>query len=48
VPPKLEVEQRKFLNVHWKGGDPCARCGTRLTEVKAGGFVTTWCRACQR
>ncbi len=48
VPPKLEVEQRKFLNVHWKGGEPCPRCGTRLTEVKAGGFVTTWCRGCQR
>ncbi|MGI8928959.1 MAG: DNA-formamidopyrimidine glycosylase family protein [Candidatus Limnocylindrales bacterium] len=48
VPPRLEVEQRKFLNVHWKGGEPCPRCGTRLTEVKAGGFVTTWCRGCQR
>ena len=48
VPPKLEVEQRKFLKVHWKGGEACPRCGTRLTEVKAGGFVTTWCRGCQR
>jgi formamidopyrimidine-DNA glycosylase len=49
VPPKLEVEQRKFLNVHWKGADAaCPRCGSRLTEVKAGGFVTTWCRTCQR
>jgi formamidopyrimidine-DNA glycosylase len=48
VPPRLEVEQRKFLKAHWKGGEPCPRCGTRLTEVKAGGFVTTWCRGCQR
>jgi formamidopyrimidine-DNA glycosylase len=48
VPPRLEVEQRKFLNVHWKGSEACPRCGTRLTEVKAGGFVTTWCRGCQR
>ena len=47
VPPELEVEQRKFLKVHWKGGEACPRCGTRLTEVKAGGFVTTWCRGCQ-
>ena len=31
-----------------KGGEACPRCGTRLTEVKAGGFVTTWCRGCQR
>jgi formamidopyrimidine-DNA glycosylase len=48
VPPRLEVEQRKFLNVHDKGGQPCPRCGTTLSEVKAGGFVTTWCRSCQR
>jgi formamidopyrimidine-DNA glycosylase len=48
VPPRLEVEQRGFLNVHRKGGEACPRCGTRLTEVSAGGFVTTWCRACQR
>jgi formamidopyrimidine-DNA glycosylase len=47
VPPKLEVEQRKFLNVHMKGGETCPRCGTRITEVKAGGFVTNWCRGCQ-
>jgi formamidopyrimidine-DNA glycosylase len=47
VPPKLEVEQRKFLKVHWKGGEACPRCGTRITEVKSGGFVTNWCRGCQ-
>ena len=29
VPPRLEVEQRKFLNVHRKGGEACPRCGTR-------------------
>lgn len=48
VPSRLEVEQRKFLNVHWKGGEACPRCGTRISEVKAGGFVTNWCRGCQR
>ena len=31
-----------------KGGQPCPRCGTRITEVKAGGFVTSYCRGCQR
>ena len=31
-----------------KGGQPCPRCGTRITEVKAGGFVTSFCRGCQR
>ena len=24
------------------------RCGTRITEVKAGGFITSYCRGCQR
>ena len=48
VPPRLEVEQRKFLKVHRKGGEACPRCGARITEVTAGGFVTTWCRGCQR
>jgi formamidopyrimidine-DNA glycosylase len=48
VPPRLEVEQRSFLKVHMKGGDACPRCGTRITEVKAGGFVTNYCRGCQR
>jgi formamidopyrimidine-DNA glycosylase len=48
VPPRLEVEQRKFLRVHRKGGTACPRCGTRLSEISAGGFVTTWCRGCQR
>ena len=47
VPPRLEVEQRAFLRVHGKGGQPCPRCGTRITEVSAGGFVTNWCRSCQ-
>ena len=47
VPPRFEVEQRTFLNVHRKGGQPCPRCGTTLSEVSPGGFVTTWCRGCQ-
>lgn len=48
VPPRLEVEQRAFLNVHRKGGSACPRCGTRLSQVSAGGFDTTFCRGCQR
>jgi formamidopyrimidine-DNA glycosylase len=47
VPPHFEVEQRAFLNVHRKGGQACPRCGTTLSEVSPGGFVTTWCRGCQ-
>jgi formamidopyrimidine-DNA glycosylase len=48
VPPRLEVEQRKFLKVHGKGGQPCPRCGARISEISAGGFVINWCRGCQR
>ena len=48
VPPRFEVEQRDFLKVHRKGGKPCPRCGTTLSEISPGGFVTTFCRGCQR
>ena len=48
VPPTFETQVRDFLAVHMKGGEPCPRCGTRVTQVKAGGFVTSFCRGCQR
>jgi formamidopyrimidine-DNA glycosylase len=47
VPPRFEVEQRGFLRVHRKGGQPCPRCGTPIAEISPGGFVTSWCRSCQ-
>ena len=48
VPPRFEVEVRDFLRVHRKGGQPCPRCGTTISEISPGGFVTSWCRTCQR
>jgi formamidopyrimidine-DNA glycosylase len=48
VPPRFEVEVRDFLRVHRKGGTPCPRCGTNISEIAPGGFVTSWCRTCQR
>ncbi len=48
VPPTFETQVRDFLAVHNKGGQPCPRCATRITEVKAGGFITSYCRGCQR
>ena len=48
VAPTFETQVRDFLAVHNKGGQPCPRCGTRITEVKAGGFITSYCRGCQR
>ena len=47
-PPTFEKQVRDFLAVHDKGGQPCPRCGTRITEVRAGGFITSYCRGCQR
>jgi formamidopyrimidine-DNA glycosylase len=48
VPPTFETQVRDFLAVHDKGGRPCPRCGTRITQVSPGGFVTSYCRGCQR
>jgi len=48
VPPRFEVEVRDFLRVHRKGGQACPRCGATLSEVSPAGFVTTFCRPCQR
>ncbi len=48
VPPTFEKQVRDFLAVHDKGGRPCPRCGSRITEVQAGGFITSYCRGCQR
>jgi formamidopyrimidine-DNA glycosylase len=48
VPPRYEVEVRDFLRVHRKGGTPCPRCGATISEISPGGFVTSWCRTCQR
>ncbi len=36
VPPTFEKQVRDFLAVHDKGGQACPRCGTRITEVRAG------------
>ncbi len=48
VPPTFETQVRDFLAVHNKGGQPCPRCGTRISEISPGGFVTSFCRGCQR
>jgi formamidopyrimidine-DNA glycosylase len=48
VPPAFETEIRDFLAVHNRGGEACPRCGQRITQTEAGGFVTSYCRHCQR
>jgi formamidopyrimidine-DNA glycosylase len=48
VPPTFERQVRDFLAVHDKGGQACPRCGTRITEIRPGGIITSYCRGCQR
>ena len=48
VPPTFEKQVRDFLAVHDKGGAACPRCGTKISEVTPSGFVTSFCRGCQR
>jgi formamidopyrimidine-DNA glycosylase len=48
VPPTFEKQVRDHLAVHNRGGEPCLRCGTKITAVAAGGFPTAYCRGCQR
>lgn len=48
VPPTFEKQARDWVAVHDKGGQACPRCGTRISEVRPGGFVTSFCRGCQR
>ena len=48
VPPTFETEVRDFLVVHNKGGELCSRCGHHIAQTEAGGFVTSYCRTCQR
>ena len=48
VPPTFEKQVRDHLSVHNRGGEPCPRCGTKITHVSAGGFPTGFCRGCQR
>ena len=44
---RLEVKIREFLKVHRKGGQPCPRCGTTITEVNPNQRATSYCRTCQ-
>jgi formamidopyrimidine-DNA glycosylase len=43
----IDVEIRDFLSVHGKGGAPCPRCGTPISEISARGRLTNFCRKCQ-
>lgn len=46
VPPNIENQDRSFLQVHLRGGQPCPRCGRELRQI-GGREATTFCRTCQ-
>ncbi len=47
VPPTFEKQVRDHLQVHLRGGQPCARCGATISQV-GGREATSYCRSCQR
>nr|MDO8099486.1 DNA-formamidopyrimidine glycosylase family protein [Candidatus Njordarchaeota archaeon] len=47
VGQNIHVEVRDFLKVHGKAGQPCPVCGTKISEVRAKGRKTNFCRTCQ-
>ena len=44
---KIDRKPRDFLNVHRKGGEPCPRCDSTISEVAPNRRITSFCRACQ-
>jgi formamidopyrimidine-DNA glycosylase len=46
VPPAFEKQVRDHLRVHLRGGQPCPRCGTAISQV-GGREATSFCRGCQ-
>jgi formamidopyrimidine-DNA glycosylase len=43
----IHVEIRDFMSVHGKGGEPCPRCGTRISQLKGQDYYANFCRSCQ-
>ena len=44
---KIDRKPREFLNVHRKGGEPCPKCESPISEVAPNRRVTSFCRNCQ-
>ena len=43
----IHLKARDFLRVHNKGGEPCPRCGNRISQITANKRITSYCRRCQ-
>ena len=44
----IHQQNREFMLVHNKGGEPCPVCGTKISELKPDGKITNFCRTCQK
>lgn len=43
----IHLKPRDFFEVHMRGGQPCRRCGTAISEITAHQRITSFCRTCQ-
>ena len=43
----VHLKPRDFFSVHLRGGQPCPRCGTTISEITANQRITSFCRTCQ-
>jgi formamidopyrimidine-DNA glycosylase len=48
VPPTFETRSATSWRSTTAAGSRVPRCGHRITQTEAGGFVTSYCRHCQR
>jgi formamidopyrimidine-DNA glycosylase len=44
---EIHLKPRSFFRVHLQGGQPCPRCGTTISEIRARQRLTNFCRTCQ-
>ena len=43
----IQLKPRDFLKIHNRGGEPCPRCGNKITQITANQRITSYCRRCQ-
>lgn len=41
-------QDRSFLRIHGRGGQPCPRCGHRISQLGSNREPLSFCRGCQR
>ncbi|HKZ53906.1 MAG TPA: DNA-formamidopyrimidine glycosylase family protein [Anaerolineales bacterium] len=44
---EVHLKPRDFFAVHLRGGQPCPRCGTTISQIGANQRITSFCRSCQ-